>query len=296
MIHLAFIQSFVTVARGGSFRSAASRLFVTQPAISQHIQSLEKNLGIALFERRGRRLFLTPAGHVFLPYAENILKAYNEGKTAAGESLHQSKGIVRIATIYSIGLYELQPVIKKFIRTYPKIDVHLEYHPNNIIYEMVHNHAVDFGLVAYPKKRNGIHFEIFAEDTLVVVESHRRPVFKKKVVTLTQLHGTPCVALLTNTPTQQAINDFLRKSNVRPLIVHEYDNIETLKSALLLGMGYGIVPRNAVVRELKNKSLRMVPVGRFKLKRPLGILYTNGKAFTRSLHLFHETMTQTKII
>src|SRR3989338_2136498 len=156
LVDLFFLKTFVTVTRTQSFRVAAERHHITQPAVSQHIQILERKLGVRLLERRGKSFSLTQAGRIFLTYAENILKQYEEAKMRVLETNNEFRGTIRIATIYSIGLYNLKPVIQKFFKKYPDIDLHIEYQQSASIYEMILNQTVDFGLVAYPQEKAGV--------------------------------------------------------------------------------------------------------------------------------------------
>ncbi|MEI7998084.1 MAG: LysR family transcriptional regulator [Candidatus Omnitrophota bacterium] len=295
MIHLSFIRSFVTVAQIGSFKATADKLFITQPAVSQHIQALEKNVGAKLFERQGKKVFLTDSGKIFLSYAENILNQYQEAKIQAKEAINQFNGTIRIATTYSIGLYKLQPIVRKFLKKYPQMDIHLEYHPNSLIYEMVLNHSVDFGLVAYPQKRKDIRAEIFAREDMALIQSSQRPIIKESPIPLSSLNQTKFITLNSNTPTQEAIDHFLKLNEVTIQIVHAYDNIETLKSAVLLGMGCAIVPKNTVTRELKEGALECVQVDQLKsFKRDLGIISPTRKIFTKATKMFYKTITESQ--
>lgn len=292
MVHLVFIKTFVDIARTGSFRMAAEKNFMTQPAVSQQVRQLEEKLGAQLLERQNKKAYLTPAGKIFLTHAETILKQYEE----AGARIHEAsnpaqvQGPIRLATIYSIGLYELQPIVRKFLRQYPKVELHLEYQPFDKIYELVSNRAIDFGLVAYPERRYGIVTETFAEDQLVLVQSPHHPVLKKKAPSLSDLNGVKFVAFSAGTPTRIAIDNYLRSRGVFPAVVSEYDNIETLKSSVDLGIGCSILPRKTIQKEIKEGTIEVIPSVKINLTRPLGILYPKGKVFTSGMQIFYEMM------
>ena len=273
MINLFFLKTFVDAAKVGSFRSAASKNFVTQPAVTQHIKLLEKKLGCKLFERQNKKIFLTPCGNAFLSYAESILKQYEEAKIRLAEINKQFFGTIRVATIYSIGLYELKSVVRDYLKKFPKVNLHLEYHPFNKIYEMVVHRTIDFGFVAYPQKKQDIATEVFAEDELVLVQSAHHPIFKKKRILLKNLHNVRFAAFATNTPTRRAIDRFLHDKKIYPNIVNEYENIETLKSSVALGIGCSIVPRNTVIQEVKNRSFEILYSERLALKPPFAIFF-----------------------
>lgn len=291
MLDLFFLKTFVAITKTNSFRIAAERNHITQPAVSQHIQILEKKLNAALFERHGKKITLTPAGKIFLPYAEGILKQYEEAKMRIQEADNKFSGTIRIATIYSIGLYNLQQTIRKFFKQYPEINLRIEYHQSATIYEMIINQTIDFGLVAYPQERAGIISETFMRDTLVFVQSPLHRTLKKKRIQTKELDNVKFITFSSIIPTGKVINQYFMDANVQPDVVHEYDNVELIKSAVILGLGCAILPKSTINRELKERSLEILHVGGFNLKRPLGILYPGRKTFTKSTRAFYETLT-----
>ncbi len=292
MVDLFYLKTFVAVTRTRSFRVAAERNFVSQPAVSQHIRVLEKKLGAALFERRGRNVVLTPAGETFLPYAENILKQYEEAQTRVRELDNKFGGTIRIATIYSVGLYELQPVIKQFLKKYPEVNLRVEYHQNAAIYEMVSSRVIDFGFVAFPQKRSGVVTQTFAQDELVLAQSPQQRAIPRKTIALKDLEGAKLIGFAAGTGTGKVIQHFFAAKKVRPDIRHEYDNIELIKSAVVLGLGCALVPRKTILRELNDKTLETVEVKGLSIKRPIGVLYPGGKVFTKTTRTFYEMLTQ----
>lgn len=294
MIDLFFLKTFVAVTKTNSFRIAAERNYITQPAVSQHIQILEKKLDTTLFERHGKKITLTPAGKAFLPYAESILKQYEEAKNHIHEIDNKFSGTIRIATIYSIGLYELEATIRKLFRKYPKINLHLEYQSNATIYELLLKRTVDFGLVAYPQERPGIVTKTFTDDTLVFVQSPVHPTITKKRVALKDVTCQKFIAYAQSTPTGRLINQFFLNNKVYPNNVQEYDNIELIKSAAILGLGLAILPKKTIARELKEKSLEIIRVDGFNLKRPLGILYPEKKIFTKTTRTFYDALMENR--
>lgn len=291
MIDLFYLKTFVAVTRTRSFRIAAERNSITQPAVSNHIRILEEKLDSVLFERRGKGVALTPAGAALLPYAENILKQYEEAKMHVRELDNKFKGTIRIATIYSVGLYEMKPAVQKFLKKYPHVSLHIEYQQNAAIYEMVVNRTVDFGMVAFPQKKNGIVAQTFVEDELVLAQSPQHRLIRKKTIGLGDMDGVGFIAFASATPTGRVIQRFFTDKNIRPNILHEYDNIELIKSTVILGLGCALLPHNAIRRELKERALEVVHVDGLQIKRPLGILYPSGKVFTKTTRTFYEMLT-----
>ena len=292
MIDLFYLKTFVAVTRTRSFRVAAERNFVTQPAVSQHIRVLEKKLGAALFERRGKSVIPTRAGETFLPYAENILKQYEDAQAHIRELGNKFGGTIRVATIYSIGLYELKPVVQEFLKKYPQVNLHLEYQKSSTIYEMVANRTVDFGMVAFPRKRSGVVARTLAEDDLVLAQSPQQRAIPRKTIALKELEGVKLIGFAAGTATGKVIQHFFAARKIRPNIRHEYDNIELIKSAVVLGLGCALLPRKTILRELKEKTLETVEVKGLAIKRPIGVLYPGDKIFTKTTRTFYEMLTQ----
>lgn len=290
MINLFFIKTFVAVAKTGSFRIAAERNFITQPAVSGHIRILENRLNCVLLERRGKKVVLTACGEKFLVYAQELLQLYQEAKLQVDLVNNRSSGLIRVGTIYSIGFYELKSFLKVFLRKYPNINVQLEYYQNHQIYELILNRKIDFGLVAYPKPIKGIKSNIFTKDKLVLIQSRENKIFPKKIFPLEKLNHQKFISLSSETPTGAKISRFLSAKKIYPDIVHEYDNIETLKSVTETGMGCSIVPNNTIKEEVRNKTLEILSPQSLDLSRDIAIIYPQGKNFTKAMKLFHSML------
>ncbi|MBF0503691.1 MAG: LysR family transcriptional regulator [Candidatus Omnitrophica bacterium] len=290
MVDLFFIKSFLAVAQTGSFRLAAQRNNITQPAVSQHIHILEQKLRCSLFERSSRKTILTPAGRVFLVFAQQMLDSYQNACTEIEKMNNLSVGTVRIASIYSIGLYQLKPLIQRLLKKYPKINIHLEYCHHSLVYQMVQDRSVDFGMVAFPKEIEGLQIKVFAHDQLTMVQSPKHRFFKKnEKITLNRLNNTSFVGIDNLSPTGIAINQFFKAHHINVNLVKEYENIETVKDAVEIGLGCSILPKTTIAQELKNHTLEIIPLQRFNLKRPLALVHSDKKVFTKAANIFLES-------
>ncbi|MBF0570660.1 MAG: LysR family transcriptional regulator [Candidatus Omnitrophica bacterium] len=292
MVDLFFVKSFICVAQTGSFRLAAQRNNITQPAVSQHIRILEKNLNCSLFERSSKKTVLTPAGKIFLAYAQRMLDSFQEAKNEIEKVNNLSIGSIRIASIYSIGLYQLKSVIQHVLKQYPKINIHLEYCSPNNIYQMIQDKAVDFALVAFPKEIKGFTSKVFAFDQLVLVQSPKYRIIKSKKSTLEKLNNINFIGFDLSTPTGAAISQFFKNHKIKTNVVKEYTNIETIKNAVEVGMGCSILPKTTILQELENKSLEIIPVQKFDLKRPLALVYSDTKIFTKAARIFIDSISK----
>src|SRR5262249_7644163 len=144
-------------------------------AVSQQIRSLEERYSRELVERSKGHVRLTPAGEVLYHAGKEIVQKYREIEDSLQTLSHSVAGTVRVATVYSVGLYELSSPLKKYLRTFPDVNIHLEYTRANKIYEDVIRGDMDLGIVAYPSKRPQILLTPFREDRLVLVCAPQHP-------------------------------------------------------------------------------------------------------------------------
>src|SRR5919205_558176 len=146
------LKIFCDLAETESFTRAAQINNVTQSAVSQQISSLERQFKSLLIERSKKKFRLTREGEVLYDFSKQIIQSFESLESKLQELKNLISGTVRVATIYSIGLHDLPPYMKKFLKAYPTVNVHVEYRRANQVYEDVLGNVVDLGLVAYPTK------------------------------------------------------------------------------------------------------------------------------------------------
>src|SRR5512142_384753 len=146
------LKVFCDLTETESFSKAAQINNVTQSAVSQQISSLERQFKSLLIERSKKKFRLTREGQVLYEYSKQIIQTFESLEHKLQEIKEIVSGTIRIATIYSIGLHDLPPYLKKFLKQYPTVNVHVEYRRANQVYEDILSNVVDLGLVAYPQK------------------------------------------------------------------------------------------------------------------------------------------------
>src|SRR5512140_3197263 len=162
------LKVFCDLAETESFTKSAQINNVTQSAVSQQISSLERQFKSLLIERSKKRFRLTREGQVLYDYSKQIIQTYDSLHSKLQEIKDIISGTIRIATIYSIGLHDLPPYLKKFLKSYPTVKVHVEYRRSNQVYEDVLGNVVDMGLVAYPNKDSKLEIVALRKDKLVM--------------------------------------------------------------------------------------------------------------------------------
>jgi DNA-binding transcriptional LysR family regulator len=196
-------------------------------------------------------------------------------------------GTIRVATIYSIGLHDLPPYLKKYLKAYPTVNVHVEYRHAHEIYEDVVGNVVDIGLVAYPQR--GPHWEVIPlrKEPLVLVCHPQHPLAKLKSLKLAQLQGQNFIGFAANIPTRRAIDRLLKDAKVSVNMVMEFDNIETVKRAVEIEAGVAIVPHLTVAQELNKKTLAEVALeGSGDFTRLLAAIMKKHKVLSPALKQF----------
>src|SRR5215212_10839889 len=178
------LKIFCDLVETQSFSQAAERNFVTQSAVSQQVRGLEEKFKRRLLERvRGRReIRLTDAGQSFYEESRGVLAAYESLQERMRSLDGHVSGTVRVATVYSIGLHELPPVVRRFMALYPEAKIDLEYSRTTRIISDVLAGTVDLGIVAYPEKKRGLMVVPLGGDRLVLICPPGHPLAARKKV------------------------------------------------------------------------------------------------------------------
>ncbi len=288
------LKIFCDLVETESFSQAAERNFVTQSAVSQQVRSLEEKFKRRLLERvRGRReVRLTNAGEVFYRESQNVLAAYDRLQESLRELSGTVSGTVRVATVYSVGLHELPPVVRRFMELYPSAKIDLEYSRTTRIVRDVLSGAVELGVVAYPEKRRGLVVVTLAGDRLVLICPPTHPLAERKKIKAAELQGQDFVLFERDIPTRRATDKILKAHNVTVKRVAEFDNIETIKRAVEVGMGCAIVPRPSVLDEQKSGQLAVVALAEPEWTRTVGIIHRSDRTLTIAARKFMELLTR----
>src|SRR5262249_2031892 len=282
------LKVFCDVVETRSFSVAASQNFVTQSAVSQQIRTLEERYGRRLLERTRGNVQLTPAGEVLYQVSKEIVQRYQDMEARLQVIAQRVAGTVRVATVHSIGLYELSAQIKRYLKAYPQVHLHLEYSRSSKIYEDALRGQIDLGVVAYPSRRPQITVLPFREDRLVLACPPNHPLARHRQVSIRKLQGEQLVGYERDIPTRRETDRMLRRYGVEVRYVMELDNVETMKRVIEIGAGIAILPEPAVGPEVKAKSLAAVQLSDEHFLRPLGIIHRQGKHFSPATAKFIE--------
>lgn len=280
------LKLFVDLAERKNFTQVANENYVTQAAVTLQIRKLESELGVPLFHRTTRAVTLLEAGQKLLPYAQDMLRLSEEAREAVRETRNEVTGLVRVASVHSVGLYELPPYIKNFLQKYPGVNLRIEYRTSDDIYRELLAGDIDVGIVAYPTEMSRVETRPFSSDDLAIVCPKDHPFAAKKSVALQELEGQNFVQFTEETPTRRATDAHLADQGVTVNVRTECDNIEILKQMIEIGYGIALLPRKSLTPFDIDKGLRMVDLKDAKIERPLGILLLKNAPRFKAMRAF----------
>jgi len=280
------LKVFCDLAETESFTKAAQINQVTQSAVSQQISSLERAFESLLIERSKKKFRLTREGQVFYDFSKQIIQDYESLFSRLQEIKEIISGTVRVATIYSIGLHDLPAYLKKFLKSYPTVNVHVEYRRANQVYEDVLSNVVDLGLVAYPVRDPNLEIVPLRKEMLVLICHPQHPFAKFKTIKIKEISGQKFVGFEPDIPTRRAIDKVFKQQNVSVHHVMEFDNIETVKRAVDIDAGVAIVPEGTITQELAKQTFAGIEIEGAALYRPLAAIHKKNKILSPAMKQF----------
>lgn len=293
-MHIETLKIFCDLAQLQSFSKTAEKHLLSQSAISQQLAQLELDLKCQLVNRKKRPIELTKQGLLFCNAAKEILSRYEQLKNEINALKSSTANRINIAAIFSIGMHSLPTYIKKFMSSFPDVNVHIEYLSAAKIYESILAGDVDIGLVAVPKKDKRFEVYDFKDEPLVLVCNPQHPLATKSHVDIRKVQFEKLIAFDQDIPTRQWIDNILQNYNLVVQPVAEFDNIETIKRAVEINSGISILPQTAISQELKNGTLKASAFSNENFVRPTGIVVLKNRIFSKPGRYFIELLRKKK--
>ncbi len=288
------LKIFCDLVETKNLSRAAERNFVTQSAVSQQVRGLEEKFKRRLLERirGGREVGLTEEGAVFYEETRNVVAAYTRLEERMRMLTGTVSGVVRVATVYSIGLHELPAAIRRFMALYPQAKIDLEYSRTTRIVQEVLGGSVELGVVAYPEKKRGLEVVPLRGDRLVLICPPDHPLAKHKTLGARDLNDRDFVLFERDIPTRRATDRILRSHGVTVRRAAEFDNIETIKRAVEVGFGLAIVPRPSVLDEQRSGQLVIIALAEPEWTRSVGVIYRSDRTLGTAARKFIELLQE----
>ncbi len=263
------LAAFLEVADSASFSKAAEHLFLSQPAVSKRIATLEDQLGRQLFDRVGRQISLTDAGRALLPYARRVLHDIEDGKRALSKLSSRVEGRLSIGTSHHIGLHRLPSVLRAYTLAYPQVDLDIQFMDSEVACEAVLAGKLELGIVTLPTQAlPQLRSRLVWPDPLAVVVAPAHPLAALKKPKLGDLAGHAAVLPDEATYTHRIVTAALTQHGLKPRIRLATNYLETLKMLVMIGLGWSVLPRSML-----DKDLIALPIRELSLTRELGVVW-----------------------
>lgn len=287
------LRIYCAVVRSQSFSRGAAMNNVSQSAASQAVHQLERKFGVQLIDRTKRPFVLTPEGEACYEGLREVLQQFDSVEARVQSLRQEIAGTVRVAAIYSIGLHDMSRRMQEFMSRYPKARVRLEFLGPSRVYEAVLDEEADLGMVSYPQPGRGLTVIPLRSEAMLLVCHPDHHLARAKKASLSQLRGENFIAFEKSLPIRKELDRCLRDNGVNVRVVMEFDNIETIKQAVEIGAGLSVLPEPTIQKELKIGTLAGVPLSGQKLRRPIGIIHRQRKAFTPTISKFVDLLKGT---
>ncbi|MDR2430479.1 MAG: LysR family transcriptional regulator [Puniceicoccales bacterium] len=279
-MHIENFKVFSDLVENQSFSRAAKINGITQSAVSQQLRAMEKHFQVLIVDRSQKRFKLTREGEKLYESTKEIAQHYARIAGKLKEMQKIINGTIHIATIRSIGLYELPPFVKQFLTAHPTVDLRIEYRRSNLVTEDVLNGNVDLGLVAYPEENPRLKVIPFTEDPLVIICTPSHPLATRGTLKATEFAKQHILGFDPDIPTRKATDHAFRTMNIQFPIRMEFDNIETLKHAAEAGLGLALVPASTIRQELAQHTLSSLELEDRRITRPLAIIHRKNSVLS----------------
>ena len=271
------LQAFITVARYESFSKASEQLFVTQPAISKRVASLEEELGTQLFNRIARQISLTEAGKQLLPKAQDLVHQAEDMQRYASNLSDDISGNLSVAIAHHIGLHRMPPILKEFNLLHPKVTLDIRFEDSDQAYTAVEQGDIEFAVITLPQNLpDKLIKEVVWHDALDIMVSQDHALANEATLSLAMLSNYPCVLTSPDTETHQVIRREFRQRKLDFNVQMQTNNLETLKMLTGAGLGWSLLPKT-----MSDKSLKALDVG-LQLSRDLGLVVHGRRSLSNA--------------
>lgn len=286
-------QLFRDIAQTRSITRGAELSGITPSAASQYLHELERSLGTVLLDRTTRPVSLTASGKLYAELCRDVLRRREEFDASMDQLRSSVEGTVRVASIYSVGLSEMSELEAEFERRLPGAKLQVDYLRPEKVYDYVLADRSDLGLVSYPETTREISVIPWRTEQMVVAMAPSHPLASRDAIEPRDLENVDFVAFDEDLPIRREVDRYLRANGVSVNISMQFDNLQTIREAVMLGSGVSIVPGRILRSDLEQGRVAAIPIASPGLYRPLGIVHRKRKKFHKAAEAFLELLQAT---
>ncbi len=275
------LQVFNTVAKRLNFTKAAEELFITQPAVTKHIQEIENHFKVKLFERNGTKIKLTPAGETLLQHTDQLFAVYRNLEFELNTFTQQHTGKLRIGASTTVAQYVLPPVLAAFHKKFNDIKVTLTINNTEQVEQALQNNNIDLGIIEGQSKNNLFKYTEFVKDELVLVANINHPLAKKDMIKPEELLKIPLLLREPGSGTLEVLAHALKPVGIKISQLQnemELGSTESMKLYLLNSNAMAFLSVHSILKELQNKECCIIDVKGLTIERHFYFIQQHGQA------------------
>ncbi len=288
------------VATEKNFTKAADILYISQPSLSKQIKTLEKNLDTLLINRERNTISLTESGNVLLQYSERILALCEESCRALIDLKHGDRGNLTVGASQTIGTYLMPRILALFAQNYPQIDLKVQVNSTRLIAKNIINREIDIAVVGGEisddlKKNLTIQPFVYDELSLIISKSH--PFAKKKKINKEDLYCLDFITLNSNSTIKKFIDNILSQNAIdtkQLRTILQLNSIESIKTAVSLGLGAAFVSSSAIEKELQLQTIAIIKIDNITINRKLSIISNPECYKSKAFEFFYTELRRLK--
>jgi DNA-binding transcriptional LysR family regulator len=273
--------------RAGSVTAAANSLHLTQPAVSMQLRQLEEQLELTLFEPVGRGLRITEPGRELAGLAAELLERIDDFDRAARELRGVRRGRVRLGVV-STAKYFAPRLLAQFLKAHPGVDIKLHVYNRQEIIDQLDHYVIDLGIMGRPPEGGDLTGTPFAPNPLAIIAAPSHPLSLRRQISPEALEEEAFIVREPGSGTRIAMDRYFSEAGVTIKAVMETDSNETIKQAIMAGIGIGMLSLHTV--RLEQAADRLVPlqVMGLPLRRQWFVVRSRQRTLTPAAHEFHE--------
>ena len=278
------LEILQAIAETGSFTACGRKLHVSQSAISRQILLLEEELGEPLFLRAGRQVRMTPAAESLVQLGQRVFEDLRDTVGAITDRTRELRGTLRLSAGMTVCLYVFPPLLKHLRRVHPHLEVRLTVATAERSVREIRAGRVDAGLLTLPVEESDLVTLPVLREELLLITTPKHPLARRKKVNPADLSNQPFVLFEPGSATRRVIDHFFAAEALEPTVVMDTENVEIIKAMVKTGLGIGIVPYQAVAREVKAGQLFCARIQGRELVRETGWVYARANRVPRMIH------------
>ncbi len=283
------LQIFLAAAEHASFMRAAEVLHLTQPAVSMQMSQLSDSIGMPLFEKRGRSLVLTRAGETLLPFAQRVAQTLREASEAIDALQGLRKGRIRIAMVTTTR-YFAPRLVAHFRAQHPQIELDIAIANRESVIAQLENNQVDLAIMGRPPAHLPVAAHAFAQHPHGIIAPPEHPLAAKKRLAPARLADEPFISREAGSGTRSAMEFFFNENGLNPPIVQEMTSNESIKQAVMAGMGLAFISLHTVSLECQTGHLALLDVKGLPIVRTWYVVHAASKLLSPAASAFLQFM------